>query len=59
MIQGKPSGEQMSLSEILDQILDEVDRAIALAEQAGHETLVQRLKDAQAMAEAERKKLAD
>jgi len=59
MISDRPSGKPASVAEILDQILDEVDRAIVLAEQAGRETLVKRLKQAQAMAETERKKLTE
>jgi hypothetical protein len=54
MIADQPTGEPMSAAEILDQILEELEFAIALAEKAGHEGLVKRLRQAQAVARTER-----
>jgi hypothetical protein len=59
MIADRPTGEPMSVAEILDEMLEEIDRAIALAERSGHEALVKRLKQAQAMARTERNNLPD
>jgi hypothetical protein len=59
MIADKPSGEPMSVAEILDQILEELEFSIALAEKAGHEALVKRLRQAQAVARTERANLSE
>jgi hypothetical protein len=49
----------MSAAEILDQILEELEFAIALAEKAGHDGLVKRLRQAQAVARTERANLQE
>lgn len=59
MIADKPSGEPMSVAEILDQIMEELEVAIALAERGRHEALVKRLRQAQVMARTERAGLSE